>query len=378
MKKDNSITLPLTMRLNTKRIVTLGLAVIVMAATGALMLFMGVSSKSMGIAATGVPFCILAALVLLSFRSKLMFTEEGFVHKGLFKSLCVRWADVENFVVGDFQTIGWNYLPEYRKLTPMRKLNRGGGTEASIPGHFGGMSLLELATLMNKLRISCQTVPKLTPEQQFGLATSAILAEMNGHRHDCLHGDNPGPAHKAQMMEVLSNWWNVNNRKQVEETLQWLKDEGHRAEYEAMHEAISSAGKISDPLELLEEGTVKRMSADERKEFQRQAACVATYGRKHSSIPAWDLCRLISVARFGVGAEYLTEAEAWQWIRSTAWNLRMAFDSWQEMSDNYLAGREFSGFSDSDGTVENIVKSLLDANNAASIWNKVPWRQETA
>lgn len=54
----------------------------------------------------------------------------------------------------------------------------------------------------------------------------------------------------------------------------------------------------------------------------------------------------------------------------------MTFDSWQEMSDNYLVGREFTGFSDTDGTVENILKSLLDANNAASIWNKVPWRQE--
>jgi hypothetical protein len=85
------------------------------------------------------------------------------------------------------------------------------------------------------------------------------------------------------------------------------------------------------------------------------------------------MCRLVSVARFGAGAEYLTEAEAWKWILDAAERLRTAFDSWQELSENYLVGRNFSGFSDSDGSVERIIQSLLDRNNAASIWNQVPW-----
>lgn len=374
MNIENTVTLPVTLRSKVKRIVILGLAVLVLGAIGTLMVTMGLSSKSTGITVIGVLFYLLAALTLLSFRAKLTLTEEGFVYKGVFKSLAVRWADVEDFVVGDFQTIGWNYLPEYRKLTAMRKINRGGGTEASIPGQFGGMSLLELANVMNRLRMSCQTVPPLTPEQQFGLAVSAILTEMNGHRHDCLHGDKPGLSLKSQALEILSSYWDIHSPEQLEETLQWLSEKGHREEYEVMHGAITNAGPISDPLELLTEEAVKQMSAGERKEFQRQAACVATYRQKHSSILAWDLCRLVSVARFGAGAGYLTEAEAWRWIRAAAWKLRLAYDSWQEMSDNYLVGREFSGFSDTDGTVENIVKSLLDVNNAASIWNKVPWR----
>lgn len=374
MKRDNAIALPCTLGLNTRRIVILSSAVLVLGALGTLIVVLGVSSKSTGIVATGSVFCLLAALTLLSFRTKLTLTEEGFVHKGVFKSLTVRWADVEDFVEGDFQTIGWNYLPEYRKLTAMRKMNRSGGTEATIPGQFGGMSLQELATLLNRLRISRQTVvTQLAPEQQFGLAVSAILTEMNGNRHDCLHGDNPGLSLKSQMIEVLSGFWDVNSPQQLEETLHWLSKKGHREEYEAMRKAISNAGPISDPLELLEEKTVKQMSADERKEFQRQAACVTSHRLKHSSLMAWDLCRLVSVARFGAGAEYLTEAEAWKWILDAAQRLRTAFGSWHEMSDNYLVGREFSGFSDTEGMVEQIVESLLDESNAASIWNQVPW-----
>lgn len=373
MNEANTITLPATLRLNTKRIVTLSFSVVVIAAVGTLMVFMGLSSKSAGITAIGVLFYLLVALTLFSFRAKLTLTQEGFVFKGLFKSLAVRWADVEDFVVWDFQTIGWNYLPEYRKLTTMRKINRGAGTEASIPGQFGGMSLSELVTVMNRLRTSCQTVLPLTPEQQFGLAVSAILTEMNGQRHDCLHGDKPGISLKTQALEILSSYWDVSNPEQLEETLQWLSEKGHREEYEVMHGAISNAGPISDPLELLKEESVKQMSADERKEFQRQAACVNTCRQKHSSILAWDLCRLVSVARFGAGAGYLTEAEAWQWIRAAAWKLRLAFDSWHEMSENYLVGREFSGFSDAEKKVERTIVSLLDANNGASVWNQVPW-----
>ncbi len=373
MNEANTITLPVTLRLNAKRIIALSFSVVVIAAVGTLMVFMGMSSKSTGIAAIGALFCLFSVLVLLSFRAKLTLTEDGFLYKGSFKSLAVRWADVENFEVGDFGAIGWNYLPEYRKLTTMRKINRGGGTEASIPGQFGGMSLSELVTVMNSLRTSCQTVPPFTPEQQFGLAVSAILTEMNGHRHDCLHGDKPGISLKTQALEILSSYWDVSNPEQLEETLQWLSEKGHREEYEVMHGAISNAGPISDPLDLLEEEAVKQMSADERNEFQRQAACVNTCRQKHSSILAWDLCRLVSVARFGAGAGYLTEAEAWRWIRAAAWKLRLTYDSWQEMSDNYLVGREFSGFSDTEKKVERTVVSLLDANNGASVWNQVPW-----
>jgi hypothetical protein len=373
MATIDSISLPVTLRLNKRRILLLSSSVLVLGALGVLIIFLGIPEQSIGIFAVGAFFCSLAGLTLLSFRSKLTLTDEGFIQKGAFKSVTVRWTDVEDFVQGDFYTIGWNYLPEYRELTTMRKLNRGGGTEASIAGQFGGMSLGELVTMLNRLRMSHQVFPRLTTEQQFGLAVSAILAEMNGHRHDSLHCDNPGQSLKAQMREVLSGYWNVNNRQQLDETLQWLNEKGHRAEYEAMHEGISNAGPdTADPLELLEEEVVKKMSADERKEFKRQVACVTTNCPNHSSILAWDMCRLVSVARFGAGAEYLTEAEAWKWILDAAERVRTAFGSWQELSENYLVGRDFSGFSDTDGSVERIIQSLLDRNNAASIWNKVP------
>jgi hypothetical protein len=373
MAPIDSISLPVTLRLNRSRILLLSSSVLVLGALGVLIIFLGIPEKSIGIFAIGACFCSLAVLTLLSFRSKLTLTDEGFVHKGTFKSVAVRWTDVEDFVQGDFRTIGWNYLPEYKALTTMRKLNRGGGTEASIAGQFGGMSLEELVTILNRLRMSHQVFPRLTVKQQFGLAVSAILAEMNGHRHDSLYGDNPGQSLKAQMREVLSGYWNIKNRQQLDETLQWLKEEGHRAEYEAMLRGISNAGPDADPLELLEEEAVKKMSADEKKEFKRQVACVTANRPNHSSLPAWDMCRLVSVARFGAGAEYLTEAEAWTWILQAAERMRTAFGSWRELSENYLVGRDFSGFSDTDGSVERIIQSLLDRNNAASIWNKVPW-----
>jgi hypothetical protein len=175
------------------------------------------------------------------------------------------------------------------------------------------------------------------------------------------------------MREVLSSYWDVKNSEQLEGTLRWLSEEGHRAEYEAMHDAIANAGPISNPLNLLEEKVVERMSADEREGFLCQIACVTANCLHHTSLPAWDLCRLVSVARFGAGAEYLTEQEAWQWILDAAKRLQSAFGSWHDLSENYMVGRDFSRLAETEGTVESIRKSLLDRNNAASIWNQVPW-----
>lgn len=368
-----SIILPATLRPNLGRILAVLPGLLISAVVGAGLFYVGLGGTNWTLLAVGAFFCIIAVGVLLNIWCRLTLTEEHFEFKGIFKNVNCRWEDVESFLPMSKVAIGWNYVPERKKLTVMRKLNRGMGTEASIPGQFGGMSSVELAAFMNKLRIARQTAPPLSPERAFGLAVSAILTELNGQRHDCLLGDMPGYSLKAQMNKVLSSYWDVSNSQAIYETLQWLSEKGHRTEYEAMHEAMSKSNCISEPLQLLDKKVVEKMSAGERKGFERKVACVAKYGGQHPSILAWDLCRLVSVARFGAGAEYLTEAEAWKWIDDAALRLKAAFSSWRELSENYLVGREFWGDPAAREQVEIIQKMLLDKDNSMSPWNRILW-----
>jgi hypothetical protein len=241
----------------------------------------------------------------------------------------------------------------------------------AIGAFFIILTIVLLNGVRTELRIARRVVAPLSPEQQFALAVSAILTGMNGDRHDCLHGNRPGLLLRNQTRTVLSSYWNIKNSKQLIETLQWLSEEGHRAEYEAMYDAISNAWPISNQLQLLDEKVVKKMRSAERKDFQRKFACIVKYRLQYSSILAWDLCRLVSVARFGVGAEYITEDEAWKWILDAAQRLQSAFGSWHELGENYIVGRNFLGFPGS--AAETVYKSLIDRNNTASPWNKIPW-----
>jgi hypothetical protein len=214
-------------------------------------------------------------------------------------------------------------------------------------------------------------VTPLTSEQQFALAVSAILTESNKHRHDSIHCDRPSVLLKTSTLWLLRGSWNIKNSRQLIETLQWLSEGGHRAEYEAMYNAISNAWPISDALQLLDVNDVKKMKSADRKEIQRQFACIVKYRTQYSSILAWDLCRLVSVARWGVGVEYITEDEAWTWILDAAQRLKSEFGSWKELGENYLLGRNFMGFTDS--KPEKSYKKLIKGNNSSSPWNRIQW-----
>ena len=221
-----------------------------------------------------------------------------------------------------------------------------------------------------------RSAPVLDPEQRFALATGAILTEMNGQRHDCLLGDEPSGSLKRSMRETLADYWGVENREQLLEILHWLSEEGHRAEYEALAAVLAEAHPIGDPLDLLSQEALAAMGPDEREVFRKQAAFIGEHGRKHPSILAWDLCRLVSVARFGAAAGYLSETEAWKWILDAARELNAAFGSWRELGANYMAGRRYwaqEGNAEASTAFERTYAALVDERNEASPWNRISW-----
>jgi hypothetical protein len=199
--------------------------------------------------------------------------------------------------------------------------------------------------------------PPLSPGRARGLATAALIIEVNRGRHDLLGGGFPADDARA----TLASAWSSHDRATVRRTLVWLENEGHRHRWEEMLQAFEDG----DP-ELEEEAFADA-------ELRDELGVINRYGHVHRGLVAWDLCRAVALVRFAYAGEFLTEAESWQWVERFGAMIRSSFASWREMSDNYMVGREFtSGPPDTDLVRAHL--TLVDPANASSPWNQIRWR----
>lgn len=377
---NEPVSLPLTQKPSFRRALMVLPGAGIIALFAAMFIHFGIKYQSIPMGIIGGVFLSIFLIILKSLRADLTLHDYGFACKGVFKNLEAKWVDINQITPISFLgmncTIGWYYAEEFKK-NRMGKLSRALSNEClpdgRMPGLYRGYSTSELADLMNRFRFAATPALPVSHEQKFALALSAILTEMNGQRHDYLHGDLPSYSLAAQAKEVLSSSWGVSSGVELLECLTWLKKVGNRSEYENLVYALSDIGELSDPLQLLKPEAVAGMNREEKNEFKRQTSCVQKNFSLHKSILAWDLCRLVSVARFGAASQYLTDDEAWEWILDAASTQRNAFSSWRELADNYLIGRKFSWIDHGDTEVNLAVKKLLDKNNSLSPWNHIPW-----
>jgi Protein of unknown function (DUF1266) len=165
----------------------------------------------------------------------------------------------------------------------------------------------------------------LSDNQRWTLAATAQLTELNQHSHDTL---NPAPTKDSSQWAVdLNAWWEASDKAETIETLDWLQAPGNREEYWQVlgHEVL-----------------------------------------------AWDLVRLINVARWGYGARHLHEDEAWSYMLAAAARLRSHYPSWEALADDYNLGHDhWAG--QADPRFQEVTRRLLDPRNTRSPWNRVPW-----
>jgi hypothetical protein len=76
---------------------------------------------------------------------------------------------------------------------------------------------------------------------------------------------------------------------------------------------------------------------------------------------AWDLLRFILVARMGVAAGYMSDAQAWEEIRPIAARLRDAYEGWGALGQAYH-----------DDTMRRVVANIEELR--AGRWLEVPYQ----
>ena len=202
----------------------------------------------------------------------------------------------------------------------------------------------------------------------WALATTALLTERNQERHDLLGGMERTDANVSAKQQLLREWWGVTDKASLLATLRWIDGEGHRERFENVARYVATLspeelGKVRDTL---------KDNAQARQELEVVLAHHAKLGEK--SLLGWDYSRYVTLCRWGYLVGYLTEDEAWDLIMPGARKLQTTFDSWKDLGENYLIGREFWSQAETERNgllYQQVYQRLLD--DPASPWNQCAW-----
>jgi len=209
--------------------------------------------------------------------------------------------------------------------------------------------------------------------RQWLVAISALLSYIN---HESLDTLNPGLGTNTTQ-SLLKEWWEITDRASAIKQLEWLKTEGHTAQFEEVHKVVTHFANNDEEYNSKKE-TLTQFIYSERD--KKSLIYLFDFVWKHRNdlaikkLYAWDYMRMVSVARWSYAAGYLSEDEAWQYLLYAGKNLQKLYGSWKELGDNYVLGRTFwlaDGYHpEYTETIQWLTTSL------SSPWQKIPWNTD--
>ncbi len=180
-------------------------------------------------------------------------------------------------------------------------------------------------------------------------------------------------ANKTAAAASVKSGWGATDRKSLLEALSWLKETGHSAKYAAHLKMLDENPGVDD-------AKLASLSADvkltaEGFAFARQFRTIV--GKK--GLRAWDLCRLINLARLGYALGYIGEEEAWKWIDESAAVLRDTCSSWMDLGNQFMLGRMFwGGNADAGRLYLQASGAMTRLMTGEGQWTKLPWPPKSA
>lgn len=209
--------------------------------------------------------------------------------------------------------------------------------------------------------------PVLSKEQLSALNIGAITSEQNMYYCDCLETEPD----KEDVASRINEYYGVYDRDSALETLEWLLSRGHHIYYNAIMPVIANiSSKVDDShLSDFERDRYLGVYINNIKETLQY---LISYGFmksgrefKEISIEAWDLSRLVLVARCCYDVKYISEGEAWEFIMAAYRKAKEIYPNWSEFAKGYVVGRcMWSGRSESNFGIFDIANGLLKDDNS--------------
>ncbi len=175
----------------------------------------------------------------------------------------------------------------------------------------------------------------LSPAQLWCLATSAILTERNGGRHDTLHSNGNQKDEIDALQHILKRDWSITSKKDLLDTLQWLETDGHNTGYMNLQQQLTtmSETEIAHYTDANQNNSKLHSSLILVKNYRRRL--------RKGGIRAWDDGRYISLCRWGATSGYITEDEAWSLMIPIGQQIQCSFKDWYSFGISYIAGRQY-------------------------------------
>jgi hypothetical protein len=181
---------------------------------------------------------------------------------------------------------------------------------------------------------------------------------------------------KDKIKEFLSVLWGIENRKDLEDKLRKMAEEGDHVDFEIYMEAYSMQD-VENAKNMLfqhfkdKELTITRFHNIRAAYEQMVEDGLLPDNSTYPNLLSWDLARVILLSRAGYDAGYIDEKDAMNVIMRTARKIQPAYNSWKEMSIGYQFGRYmWSGNSQYQMLLIGMKELLSDED---SPWIKLDW-----
>lgn len=208
-------------------------------------------------------------------------------------------------------------------------------------------------------RAEMEQANSLPKEKQHLLAYGANLALYRSESPRILHVKTDSETLK----EGLATAWDISNSEEAAQTLEWLLTEGHREQYDPLLTELQ-AGKTFTEEEV---GKSQACYESAQEVMMKKLSFAKSDFDQVKTIAAWDFDRAVNIARWSYILGYITEEQAWTYIKRAADSARPLFNSWKDYFVSFAFGRAIAY----EGDIYDIIwsgKELL--NDADSIWKE--------
>ena len=168
--------------------------------------------------------------------------------------------------------------------------------------------------------------------EKFEIMLSGILSYINGHDNDTLDVEEHNEFFHERINYILTEFWGIENKDDVYNTISWLLNEGHTDEYLGYANADTVDELIDEDMDE-EEIEIVKNGFEFAKYFKDKLP--------ENIMLGWDYGRAAAIVRWSYFMNYISEEEAWEILDKIAGVMIGAFNSWKEFGISYIVGGLF-------------------------------------
>lgn len=210
----------------------------------------------------------------------------------------------------------------------------------------------------------------LSDERFAAICVGAINSEQT-----CYYCDSLATGEKInEIKDNLKKYYDITDHDSAADTLDWLYKRGHRIYFDAIRQVYSGMGEGIDYGNLTAEEQANFMEYFMNLQASLPYLAEGGYFSEvfeiaNISIAAWDMGRLVMVARSCYDCGYISAEEAWEYIENALKLSRGVYADWNEFAKGYIYGRAmWSGATAALAGIMAIAEGLISEENS-------PWRR---